>query len=98
MSKEAVTVGFQESLEAAAKRLGISSALELSGVATYAAERMQHLSTLVGDPGYEQALAAEVDAVALRAGIAAVDAGDAADRELFGVIFGSIAMGTRLLV
>lgn len=52
----------------------------------YAAERAEILSDLVGDPNFDYALRAERDNVALAAGIAAVQAGDAADQRLIGMI------------
>lgn len=52
---------------------------DVQALANYAAERTAHLSTLVGQAGFDQAVIAERDNVALRAGIKAVAQADAID-------------------
>lgn len=64
-----------ESLKASAQEL-----------AQYTAERVDHLATCVGQPGFEQAVIAERDNVALRAGIAAVEEGNAVDQRRLRII------------
>lgn len=88
---------FQRMLENTAARLGRELQANMDEVRLYASERMLHLSTIVDEPGYDEALLAERDNVALRAGLNAVSAGDAADREIIGVIAGSLAIGARAL-
>lgn len=82
----------------AAKRLGRNLNGNLEEVRVYAATRMLHLSGLIGQPGYQEALLAERDNVAMMAGIAGINAADAADRELIGAIGGGMALGARMLV
>lgn len=52
----------------------------------YTAQRAVHLTSILGEPGYELALRAERDAVALHAGLDATMAAEAADSRLVGVI------------
>ena len=79
----------------AAGRLGVTLQGDLNAVREYAGERMLHLSTIVDEPGYGEALLAEATSVALRAAGAAVDAADALDRELLGIVSGALAIGAR---
>lgn len=92
MADELVTL-----LKDAGSRLGKELEGTLEDVRGYAAERMLHLSQFVGQEGYQEALIAERDNVALRAGIAATDDADAADRELIGIIAGSLGIAARAL-
>jgi len=66
-------------------------------LAAYAAERAAHLATLVDDPGFQEAVRAERDAVALKAGIAVVQQADATDARILGVIHGGLALAARLI-
>lgn len=88
---------FERLLKEAAGRLGRDLTGNLDEVRAYASERMLHLSTIINEPGYEEALLAERDAVAMKAGLAAVDAGDAADAELRGLIAGALGVAARAL-
>lgn len=87
-----------DALAGAASRLGKSLQGNMDELRTYAAERMLHLSTLIGQPGYQEALVAERDNVVLKAGLLAVEGADAADAELVGVITGAMAVGARALI
>lgn len=82
-------------LRSSASRLG--RGISLAGVRQYAAERMAHLATIVGEPGYDEALIAERDSVALQAGLKACREGDAVDAELVGMIGGVLGVGARAL-
>ena len=86
-----------ELLESTAQRLGTDLQEDVLAIREYASERMLHLSTCVDQPGYDQALIAERDSVALFAGISAVHVADAADRELLGIVAGALAIGARTL-
>lgn len=66
-------------------------------ITTYAAERTAYLSTLVGQPGFEEAVRAERDNVALKAGISAVKTADAADARIVGIIQGVLFLGARAI-
>jgi len=75
-------------LTSAITATGVSLKKSAADVALYTTQRAAHLSTLVGQPGYEEAVAAERDAVLLYAGVAAVREADAADMRLVGIIEG----------
>ena len=87
-----------DAVAGAAKRLGKGLEANMDELRTYASERMLHLSTLIGQAGYEEALVAERDNVALKAGLLAVDSADRADAELVGVITGAMVVGARALI
>lgn len=61
-------------------------------VAEYAADRARHLSTLFGQPGFQEAVRAERDNVALYAGIRSLEEGEATDARLSGILQGALAM------
>ena len=91
------TEEFKILLQDAAARLGKDIQADLSDTATYASQRMRHLARAINEPGFQEALLAERDAVAMKAGISAVNAGDLADAELMGLISGALAIGARAL-
>lgn len=76
---------------------GVGAGLEAgrAEVAEYAAQRTLHLSTIVDQPGFEEAVVAERDNVALAAGIAAVDVADEADRNFLALIAGALGFAAR---
>lgn len=67
-------------------------------VARYAAARAAHLAKIIGEPGYDEAVKAEIQNVALEAGIAAVDSADAADVRVVSLIEGALKIGIAALV
>lgn len=84
-------MNLRETITDAARRLGV----ELHGSADkfheLGATLILNLELAFGEPGYDEALLAARDILALEAGINAVDMGDAAAAELKGVIFGFLA-------
>lgn len=84
---------FQDAIE----ETGVSLQVGAAELAAYAAERSAHLATLVSDPGFQLAVRAERDAVALRAGITAVQQADAADARIVGVIQGALSFAAGLI-
>jgi len=83
---------FKEQLESALTETGLQLQRSAAEVAAYTAQRALHLSTIVGQPGYAEAVKAERDAVALYAGITAVNNADAADNRIIGIIQSGIAL------
>lgn len=81
--------------EAAA--LGVRLTDDLEGVSAYAAERADHLSLAIGEPGFEAALKAERNNVAIMASIAAVSRADQIDRSLLTVAQGGLALAARAI-
>jgi hypothetical protein len=88
---------FKSLLESTADRLGVELNLAGDGVRNYAKKRMLFLASIIDEPGFDLALLAERDNVAIQAGLSAVAIGDAADVELKGVILGALAIGARAL-
>lgn len=91
--KDLVTV-----LERAARESGVDLAASGRDLALYANERAAELVAAAGEPGYDRALDAARDAVLLYAAGRAVDAADAADARLIGVVEAGLAVATRALV
>lgn len=87
----------RELFEDAVKETGISLRVGVAELAEYAAERSAHLATLVGDPDFSMAVRAERDAVALKAGLTAVQQADVADAKLVGVIQGGLTFAAKFL-
>lgn len=82
-------------LQAEAKALGAALTSEIEGLAAYAAGRADHLSFAIGEPGFEDALRAERDALALRASLGAVARADEIDARILAVTQGSLALAAR---
>lgn len=80
-------------LEAALRETGVQLLHSTADVAIYTAQRAAHLSTIVGQEGFDEALQAERDAVCLFAGVSAVKEADAADARIVGLIQGALAIG-----
>lgn len=83
---------FSAALDTALKETGLQLQKSAHEVATYAALRSVHLAGAVGQKGFQEAVVAERDAVALYAGIQAVKNADAADNRVLGLIHGALAM------
>lgn len=87
----------ERTLRNTAARLGVELKDNLDDVRGYASERMLHLSGIVDEPGYDEALVAEAVNVALAAAGETVESADDVDRELLGVVGGFLAAGARAL-
>ncbi len=70
---------------------------DLNAVVLYANERTAHLSTLAGQPCFQEAVRAERDNVMLEAAINTVDAADGTDQRLIGLVQGALAIGAKAL-
>lgn len=88
---------FKSLIETTADRLGIELSSKAQAVRDYARSRMLFLASIVDEPGFDLALLAERDNVAMFIGISAAQAGDAADVELRGVILGALSIGAKAL-
>lgn len=97
MNAESISREFVDLLRRNAVEAGKELASDIDSVRVYAAERLTHLSRIVGEPGFEEALAAERDAVALRAAGHAINRADAFDARILGVVEGTLALGARVL-
>lgn len=70
---------------------------DLEAVRVYAAARLAHLATCVGQPGYQEAVVAEANNIAMEAAIAAIDQADATDARLVGIVQGALAVGAKAI-
>ncbi len=84
---------FTAALDTALRETGLQLEKSAHEVAVYAALRSVQLTKAVGQKGFQEAVVAERDAVALYAGIQAVNNADAADARILGLIHGALAMG-----
>ncbi len=84
-------MNLQETIAATARRLEVTFSGSEGRFRELSAQLVTDLAMAFGEPGYDEALIAARDTLALAAGITAVDMGDAADAELRGVIFGFLA-------
>lgn len=82
-------------LQAEAKALGVAFTSDIEGVAAYAAGRADHLSFAIGEPGFELALRAERDSLAIRASLGVVAHADQIDARILAVAQGSLALAAR---
>lgn len=88
---------FEQLLGQAAQEFANQFRVDAAAIAQDAAERTTHLSTLVGQPGFERAVVAERDNIALRAGIQAAQTGDAVDQRVLGLLQGGLQVGANAL-
>ncbi len=95
--KEQIVEDFIALLKQHAAEVGQELKGDLEAVKAYAAERMAHLSAIVGQPGFAMALRAERDNVGLKAVSAAVARADAVDARVLSLIEGALAIGARAL-
>lgn len=91
------TTEFEKLLKAALKEAGGELTMSAKKIATYMTERATHLSTVVGQPGYEKALIAERNNVAMRAGLQVADDADAFDQRILGLIQGALRIAALAL-
>ena len=89
---------FFDTVEDALRRTGRELGDSADSVRTYASERLMHLSTMADAPDFSQAVQIEAMNVALKAAGAAVDAADATDALMVGIISGALRMGARALI
>jgi hypothetical protein len=92
---------FTAALDTALRETGLQLDKSAHEVGVYAALRSNQLTRAVGQRGFQEAVVAERDAVALYAGIQAVEAADSHDERMknlarsriVGLIHGALAMG-----
>lgn len=80
-----------------ARDAGVELKEDIESVRAYAAERMAHLATCVGQPGYLEAVRAEAESVALESAGRAIDQADASDARLVSIIQGALAVGAKAI-
>jgi hypothetical protein len=95
--KDVVERGFLEVLDSVASTTGRSLKRSAAELAVFAAERAVHLASIVGQPGYDEAVRAETNAVMYEAGIQAIGEADAVDARLIGAIESGIRFSALML-
>lgn len=88
---------FVELLRTNAVESGRELVTDLNEVKDYAAARMQHLSAIIAQQGFREALVAERDNVALKAAGRAINRADAFDARILAITEGALAIGARAL-
>lgn len=87
----------KELLKEAVNDTGRDLSTSLDEVALAMSESTARLALSVGQPGFEMALIAERDIVAIKAGLSAVGSADAIDNRIIGVIQGGLSMAARAI-
>lgn len=98
ITKSDIAVELEKLIRSNAKELGADLKADVTSMSMYAAQRATHLSTLVGQPGFEEAVIAERDSVALRAGISAVRAADRMDQRILAILQTVLTVGAKALL
>ena len=88
---------FKALLEAAVKETGADLGKSKDEVAMYMSERTAHLAQIVGFEGFDMAVVAERDNVALFAGLHAVAQSDSIRDRILGIIQGALFIGASAL-
>lgn len=88
---------FLDMLRVHAREVGVELKGDMDEVRWYAAERMGHLSEILDEPGYQEALEAETINVLLVAAGRSVVRADALDDRLKALAKGLLGMGARAL-
>lgn len=88
---------FEQLLKDALKETGASMSASAKEVAQFMHERALHLSAIAGQPGFDQALRAERNSVAMRAGLKLADNAELADQRLVGLIQGMLGIAAGAL-
>jgi hypothetical protein len=89
---------FRQLLEDAVKETGVDIEESLDSLALFMSERALHLSTIVAEPGFPQAVRAERNRVALHAGLSVAHDADKADHRMLGIVQGALALAAGALV
>lgn len=69
-----------------------------AAVAIFMAERAEHLATIASEPGFDRAVIAERNSVALLAGLSVSEAASAFDQRLVGLIGGALRIAAIALI
>ena len=91
---------FENLVEATLEDLGGTLEATKEELAAYGAERAQKLADIIdaGEPGFDQAVVAARNSMALKAGLVAGDAAGAVDSVWRGVFSGALRMAAMSLV
>lgn len=96
-SKSKIKEEFEQLFKDAAAETGIELAGSASTLAKFAADQAAGLSKIKGEAGFQDAVLAARDSVALKAGISASRAASAAEQRVVGIIQGSLRIAAAAL-
>lgn len=88
---------FVEQLKQQARDFGVDLKAELQETTAFIAERLTHLQTVVGQPGYDRAAAAEANSILMEATLNGIDSADAADQQLVAFTRGMLMFGVKVI-
>lgn len=77
--------------------LKVNASVGSKELAKYVLERSEHLSLAAGEPGFDKAVRAEANALAIEAGLLAVSQAESTDAELRGFLYGVLRMASAAL-
>jgi hypothetical protein len=98
MQEEDLVIDYKDLLEDALEETGLALKQRAQSIAVYMAERAAHLATIAHEPGFEQAVRAERNSVALRAGLSMSAEAESLDQRIIGIIQGALRIGAAALV
>lgn len=84
-------------LKSTAKDIGVDLAAAKEEVAAFMAERAAHLATISHEPGFDLAVKAEVQSIAMQAGLSGATAAAATERRWLDVIGGALYIAATAL-
>jgi hypothetical protein len=85
-------------MKAEADRSGTELRHDIEETARYAEARIDALQAAYGQPGYDEAMLAEADAIALHAAVQGVSAADRADEKVAAAVRGALSVGIQALM
>jgi hypothetical protein len=89
--------GFISAIVGPFKELGIDLIETEDVLRGYASESIARLTTIIGQPGFELAVQAERDILAIKAGLQLVKDADRSDMRAIGLIEGALRMAASLV-
>ena len=91
------TESFKKLLKDTAEEFETEIKADLNSLAVYTSEQITLLTKAVGQPGFDEALIAARNSIALHAGISATRQADAADQRILGIIQAVLALGVSAI-
>jgi len=87
----------KELLETTLKEAGMSLEQDAQELLAYTQERINHLQSMVGQPGFDEAVLVERDNVLLKAGLIAAGEADQMDARILALIQGILLVAVTAL-
>lgn len=97
MDTQVVVDEFTDQLRVLARETGRDLGSGSARLNAYAGERIEHLSRIAGEPGFEEAVRAEAHNIMLEAGMLAVEAADRADERVRLAVQATVRFAARVI-